>query len=80
MLGIRYRRPYNLRHTYATIMLMAGMNPAFCARQLGHSVEMFLRTYAKWISGEQDAREMERLKGMGGAIGEGNKLRRVGAR
>lgn len=41
-LGIRYRRPYNCRHTYATTMLMAGMTPAFCARQLGHSIEIFL--------------------------------------
>jgi integrase len=61
-LGIRYRRPYNMRHTYATTMLMAGMNPAFCARQLGHSVEMFHRTYAKWLDGEQNDREMERLE------------------
>ena len=61
-LGIRYRRPYNMRHTYATVMLMAGMNPAFCARQLGHSVEMFHRTYAKWLDGEQNDREMERLE------------------
>jgi integrase len=62
LLGIRYRRPYNMRHTYATTMLMAGMNPAFCARQLGHSVEMFHRTYAKWLDGEQNDREMERLE------------------
>lgn len=61
-LGIRYRRPYNMRHSYATTMLMAGMNPAFCARQLGHSVEMFHRTYAKWLDGEQNDREMERLE------------------
>lgn len=61
-LGIRYRRPYDVRHTYATVMLMAGMNPAFCARQLGHSVEMFHRTYAKWLDGEQNDREMERLE------------------
>jgi uncharacterized protein (DUF2235 family) len=31
-------------YRYATVMLMAGMNAAFCARQLGHSVEMFQRT------------------------------------
>jgi integrase len=61
-LGIRYRRPYNMRHTYATMMLMAGMTPAFCAKQLGHSVEMFLRTYAKWIDGAQNDREMARLE------------------
>lgn len=39
--GIRYRRPYNKRHTYATVGLMSGANPAFLAKQLGHSVEMF---------------------------------------
>ena len=54
VLGIRYRRPYNMRHSYATAMLMAGMTPAFCAKQLGHSVEMFLRTYSKWLDGEQN--------------------------
>lgn len=62
LLGIRYRRPYNMRHTYATAMLMAGMTPAFCAKQLGHSVEMFLRTYAKWVDGGQDDLEMSRLE------------------
>ena len=38
------------------------MNAAFCARQLGHSVEMFHRTYAKWLDGEQNDREKERLE------------------
>jgi integrase len=61
-LGMRYRPPYNTRHTYATMMLMAGMTPAFCAKQLGHSVEMFLRTYTKWIDGGQNAREMKRVE------------------
>jgi integrase len=61
-LGIRYRRPYNMRHSYAAAMLMAGMTPAFCAKQLGHSVEMFLTTYSKWIDGEQDDLEMSRLE------------------
>lgn len=61
-LGIRYRRPYNLRHSYATAMLMAGMTPAFAARQMGHSVEMFLRTYARWIDGGQNDLEMGRLE------------------
>jgi integrase len=61
-LGIRYRRPYNMRHTYATAMLMAGMAPAFCAKQLGHSVEVFLGTYAKWIDGSHNDLEMARLE------------------
>ncbi len=62
VLGIRYRRPYNMRHTYATAMMMAGMTPAFCARELGHSVEMFLRTYAKWVDNVRDDAEMARLE------------------
>jgi integrase len=37
-LGIRYPRPYDTRHTYATVGLMAGANPAFLAKQLGHSL------------------------------------------
>jgi integrase len=61
-LGIRYRNPYQTRHTYATMLLMAGVAPAYGARQLGHSVEMFLRTYAKWIDGGQNAIEMGKLE------------------
>lgn len=61
-LGIRYRRPYQCRHTYATTLLMAGRTPAWCATQLGHSVEVFLRTYSKWIRGDADDREMAALE------------------
>lgn len=61
-LQIRYRRPYTMRHTYATRMLEAGMTPAYCARQLGHSVEIFLTTYARWIDGDLDSAEMARLE------------------
>ena len=59
-LGIHYRRSYNMRHSYATAMLMAGMTPAFGTRQLGHSIEMFLRTYPRWIDGAQNEVEMAR--------------------
>ncbi|WP_429941828.1 Arm DNA-binding domain-containing protein [Achromobacter xylosoxidans] len=62
ILGIRYRRPYNIRHTYATMMLMAGMRPAFCAKQMGHSIQVFLTTYAKWLDGAHDDLEMARLE------------------
>ncbi|WP_096335670.1 integrase [Pseudomonas alkylphenolica] len=60
-LSIRERRQYDTRHTYATLCLMAGMNPAFIANQLGHSVEMLLSTYAQWISSSSDWRELEKL-------------------
>lgn len=61
-LGIRYRSPYETRHTYATMLLMAGVAPAYGAKQLGHSIEMFLRTYAKWMDGGQNAVEMGKLE------------------
>lgn len=61
-LGIRYRVPYTTRHTYATMMLMAGMRPAFCAKQLGHSREVFDQNYALWIDGDRDDREMSLLE------------------
>lgn len=70
-LEIRYRRPYNMRHTYATMMLMAGMKSAFCAKQLGHSVQVFHSTYAKWIDGQQDDLEMDRLEQALKTIGPG---------
>lgn len=60
--GVRYRSPYTMRHTYATQMLMAGLQPAYCAGQLGHSVEIFLGTYARWLSGDRDDLEMGRLE------------------
>jgi integrase len=62
LLGIRYRRPYNTRHTYATVMLMAAVNPAFIAKQLGHSLKMLFEVYADWIHGDQDDREMAKVE------------------
>lgn len=59
---IRYRDPYHTRHTCATMMLMAGMNPAYVAAQLGHSVQVLLRVYAKWISSSADQVEMAKLE------------------
>lgn len=61
-IGMRYRSPYETRHTYATMMLMAGVAPAFAARQMGHSVETFLRKYARWIDGGQNQVEMGKLE------------------
>ncbi len=61
-LGIRHRPPYNTRHSYATMMLMAGLKPAFCAGQMGHSVIIFHSTYAKWIEGDGDLVEMRKLE------------------
>lgn len=46
----------------ATLGLMAGVNPAFMAKQMGHSLEMFFRVYADWIDGQDDTREMAKIE------------------
>lgn len=48
--GVRYRPPKQLRHTYATWMLMAREDPLWVATQLGHAdVSITLRVYVKYI-------------------------------
>ncbi len=43
---VRYRRPYQLRHTFASTMISSGENIHWVARQFGHKdVTMVLRTY-----------------------------------
>ena len=47
--GLEYRIPYTCRHTRAAELLSANVNPAAAAKQMGHTVEMFLRTYSEFI-------------------------------
>jgi len=48
--GVRYRRPYQTRHTYASMMLTAGESPIWLSQQMGHSdTTMIFRTYGRWI-------------------------------
>jgi integrase len=52
--GVRYRNPYQTRHTYASTLLSAGENPWWLAGQMGHvDVEMIFRHYGKWIPDSQ---------------------------
>lgn len=67
-LGIRHRPTYNTRHTYASMCLMAGMNPAFVSNQLGNSVQVLMSTYAKWIHGEASRVELDKLNRIAGVF------------
>lgn len=50
LLGLKYRRPYQMRHTCATLWLAAGESPEWIARQLGHTTtEMLFRTYSRYV-------------------------------
>jgi len=49
--GVLYRRPYQTRHTYASMMLTAGEDPMWVAQQMGHSDwGMIRKVYGKWIT------------------------------
>ena len=73
--GIRWRRAYQTRHTYATNALAAGANPAYIARQMGHkNAKMLFSVYAKWIDGADRGREKAKIEAM---LGQKDKTRHV---
>lgn len=48
--GIRYRYPYQMRHTFASMLLSAGENIMWVAKQMGHKdPTITARRYARWI-------------------------------
>ncbi len=53
-LKVRYREPYNARHSCVSWHLMLGKNLLWCARQHGHSVQVMLGMYGAWIEGSTD--------------------------
>jgi integrase len=49
-LAIRYRPPYQMRHTFATLALSAGENHNWVSRMLGHkSLVMTLERYNRYL-------------------------------
>ncbi len=49
MVGLESSRPYDLRHSFASLLLAEQMNTAEVARQLGHSLQTVYGTYAHVI-------------------------------
>ncbi len=49
-LGVRYRPPYQMRHTLATLAISAGENINWVARMMGHkSPVMTLERYNRYV-------------------------------
>ncbi len=64
-----HRPPYQLRHTFASQMLMAGANPVWLAAQMGHSDwGMIRKIYGKWIAEEQPDHRLEVAKKLGQSV------------
>ncbi|WP_373974138.1 site-specific integrase [Chitinibacter sp. SCUT-21] len=63
-LGLEKRRPYQSRHTAATLWLAAGEAPEWIARQMGHAnTEMLFKVYSRYVPNltRRDGSAFERL-------------------
>lgn len=56
-IGVASPRPYDLRHSLASLLFAEGMNPAEIAEQMGHSLQTLLSVYVHVID---ELRETER--------------------
>jgi integrase len=82
--GVRYRNPYQTRHTYASMMLSAGEHPMWVAKQMGHADwTMIARVYGRWMpsaDAEAGSRAVQKFAGNAGKFaGKSNaKLAKTG--
>lgn len=63
-LGLEKRRPYQSRHTAATLWLASGESPEWIARQMGHSnTQMLFQVYSRFVPNltRQDGSAFEKL-------------------
>jgi integrase len=63
-LGLPARRPYQMRHTAATLWLASGEAPEWIARQLGHAnTEMLFKVYSRYVPNltRRDGSAIDRL-------------------
>jgi integrase len=53
--GLEHGRPYDLRHSFASLLLHEGRSPIYVARQLGHGAGLTMDTYGHVIDELEDA-------------------------
>lgn len=70
--GLRKRGLYQTRHTYASLMLLAGERPLWVANQMGHvDVNMIFERYAKYMpKGNEGSAFAEMYKAAGQPYGQ----------
>lgn len=67
---VRYRNPYQTRHTYASQLLSGGENPLFVAQQMGHkTTEMIMRHYGRWVEQAEEKHQHVFVSGFGQSKG-----------
>ena len=52
--GLAYQRPYDLRHSFASLLLHEGRSVIYVARQLGHGAALTMGTYGHVIDELED--------------------------
>jgi integrase len=73
-LALKKRRPYQMRHTAATLWLASGEAPEWIARQLGHSsTQMLFQVYSRFVPNltRRDGSAIDRLLASRFATGQG---------
>ncbi|HHX5432939.1 TPA: Arm DNA-binding domain-containing protein [Escherichia coli] len=61
--GIRYRNPYQTRHTFATRLISSGVNLFWLATQMGHKgPEMLFRHYGRYLKDYDNNTSITTLK------------------
>jgi integrase len=56
--GVIGARPYDLRHSFASLLLHEGRSVIYVARQLGHGAELTMRTYGHVIEELEDSPQL----------------------
>jgi integrase len=56
--GLDRGRPYDLRHSFASLLFHEGRDVIYVARQLGHGAELTLRTYGHVIEELEDSPQL----------------------
>ena len=75
--GVRYRNPYQTRHTYAHIMIRQNENIWWIANQMGHTgIEMLNRHYGGWMEDSAKIYRPRKLFTVGGDSNEVQKPRK----
>ncbi len=57
--GVEHARPYDLRHSFASLLLHEGRSVIYVARQLGHDARLTVTTYGHVIDEFEDAPRLD---------------------
>ena len=65
--GVSHRPAYQLRHTFASCMLMIGAKSTWLAKQMGHEdTGMINKIYGKWIKND----DPDYVEGLAAKLGQ----------